>query len=829
MARNLPGFTTDLGSMNAPAAPNPAVLEASYAAQAKGIEIAGAKRAEAIGALAKLAETGYTYAVEKEAATAAQEVVNKLYVKDVYTGSRADAAIQAGAAASSELQLAQLADVGTEYASQEVVNEYTRRAKQIQENVSQETLSQDQARSILSSDMKRIIANNPMMGDRIRKVYNSYTGRGDWDVRPFEQAMAFKDKESEDAKRNDRMFEKLANEIYAIGGGRIGTGKSLTTIEILNELKSNTPLAREMNTKLTTHNIINHADGVMSKGVLAEFANAADAKMYASETQAADAAIKVLQSKGIDILNSNYVPSNSDRDALFSAVQQINTARMKSLSAAEIELQKRINENPNLDREQVATIRKQFADRKTPVTANLTEMLSILRTASADRNMDLQNHVKAQEAINLFTDNVFGKDFMARVKDVNTRQQMILQNPGNTAILAISKYYSERQSSPDTILELQRMMNIGAALTGSSNPVHQATLSSAEAQDVANVTQMILSEGSRFLSANKPLEVEAQGTVVVLGKNFVPEHASFASLRSSVLSKDWEKSMPDAGMREAFKRETLGRIGYFLNPANTNGYAATIASESAALGVTMAVESGMLVPKNIPEMTQQNSLSIGALRRATEKANSLLAMQDVLADRTDSATMLLPALASRPREVAASTPPIPVASPVISPLGDSNTASGTITSGDVLNPRPMRKPNPLATTGGAPAPLTEEQQRRQLAITGTMLPRTHDNYPAIVNSDGSVSTEISITVTDPQLNDGKPTNIPSLWKGRIVSQEEAIKNALASGNTYQSFSTIDAAVKAAKAKSAAGGANAPTTRSVVNTNAPRPWYDRKVQ
>ena len=135
----------------------------------------------------------------------------------------------------------------------------------------------------------------------------------------------------------------------------------------------------------------------------------------------------------------------------------------------------------------------------------------------------------------------------------------------------------------------------------------------------------------------------------------------------------------------------------------------------------------------------------------------------------------------------------------------------------------------MATTGSAPASLTEDQQRRQQAIASNLLPRTHDGYPALVNDDGSVSTEISITVTNPRLNGGKPTNIPSLWKGKVVPEDEAVKNALASGNTYQSFSTINAAVNAAKAKSAAGGANAPaqtpTTPSVVSTtSSTTPWW-----
>lgn len=86
---------------------------------------------------------------------------------------------------------------------------------------------------------------------------------------------------------------------------------------------------------------------------------------------------------------------------------------------------------------------------------------------------------------------------------------------------------------------------------------------------------------------------------------------------------------------------------------------------------------------------------------------------------------------------------------------------------------------------------------------------THDGYPARKNSNGSYSTEVSITVTNPKLNGGKPTNIPSLWKGKEVDEDTAVENVLASGKKYESFSTIPEAVKAAKEKSGAGGAGAP--------------------
>jgi hypothetical protein len=91
--------------------------------------------------------------------------------------------------------------------------------------------------------------------------------------------------------------------------------------------------------------------------------------------------------------------------------------------------------------------------------------------------------------------------------------------------------------------------------------------------------------------------------------------------------------------------------------------------------------------------------------------------------------------------------------------------------------------------------------------------KTHDGFPARKNADGSYSTEVSITVTNPKLNDGKPTNIPSLWKGKEVDENTAVENALATGKKYESFPTIAEAVTAAKERSNAGGAGATSNKS----------------
>ena len=73
-----------------------------------------------------------------------------------------------------------------------------------------------------------------------------------------------------------------------------------------------------------------------------------------------------------------------------------------------------------------------------------------------------------------------------------------------------------------------------------------------------------------------------------------------------------------------------------------------------------------------------------------------------------------------------------------------------------------------------------------------------------------------MTVMDPAINQGRPTNIPSLFveDGVVVqfhNEFDAVKAALDTGLKFPSFDTIDDAVGAASQRSQSGGAstNAP--------------------
>lgn len=122
------------------------------------------------------------------------------------------------------------------------------------------------------------------------------------------------------------------------------------------------------------------------------------------------------------------------------------------------------------------------------------------------------------------------------------------------------------------------------------------------------------------------------------------------------------------------------------------------------------------------------------------------------------------------------------------------------------------------------SPADTSKQSNVSATKGDSFPDILGEFGEVQHPGGGVSTELSITVTDPMLNDGKPTNIPTLVKGNealrdlILSgkfsdssidqkvEKTAIKRAIErqkEGMKWPSFSTIKEAVSAAEQRSQA--------------------------
>ena len=102
-------------------------------------------------------------------------------------------------------------------------------------------------------------------------------------------------------------------------------------------------------------------------------------------------------------------------------------------------------------------------------------------------------------------------------------------------------------------------------------------------------------------------------------------------------------------------------------------------------------------------------------------------------------------------------------------------------------------------------------------------PRPLNKGEFVQNANGSESTERTIGVNHPNLNNGRPTLIPTIYKegGKIVQyssmtatgevscsrkqQDGAVKAAIASGKKYPDFDTHEQATEFAIQRSRTGG------------------------
>lgn len=100
----------------------------------------------------------------------------------------------------------------------------------------------------------------------------------------------------------------------------------------------------------------------------------------------------------------------------------------------------------------------------------------------------------------------------------------------------------------------------------------------------------------------------------------------------------------------------------------------------------------------------------------------------------------------------------------------------------------------------------------QLYLNDAIAPKVPEKSPRpfapgeyVRNPDGGWSSEISVSVSHPQLNGGAPTNIPSLWlvngkPYRAHNEDEAAELAVKSGLSWPTFKSFDDADAAATAR-----------------------------
>lgn len=185
--------------------------------------------------------------------------------------------------------------------------------------------------------------------------------------------------------------------------------------------------------------------------------------------------------------------------------------------------------------------------------------------------------------------------------------------------------------------------------------------------------------------------------------------------------------------------------------------------------------------------------------------------------------------------------------------GDAQDLTAAMAQGQPVDPAQVqaliRRAGPNSAIGAGLQRSWEFFQRVQVETTGRNIPQlaaaigrlergepvTHDGYAAPRAADGRTMTELAITVSDPRLNGGRPTNIPALWGGRPVGDDEAVRRALASGRPWPSFDTPEQADVAALARAEtqdaapAGAARPPTAQDLHLARALKTALGRKIE
>ena len=112
-------------------------------------------------------------------------------------------------------------------------------------------------------------------------------------------------------------------------------------------------------------------------------------------------------------------------------------------------------------------------------------------------------------------------------------------------------------------------------------------------------------------------------------------------------------------------------------------------------------------------------------------------------------------------------------------------------------------PKALPSAGFLPGQVFLNPKIAPTVPAGAARPFAPGEY--VKNPNGSWSSEITVTVADPRLNNGQPTNLPSLWivngkPYRAKNEDEATDLAIKSGLSWPSHKTMAEATAASNTR-----------------------------
>lgn len=661
MAKDKSGFMSAmLSDAEAPVAPNASLLEQAGAYRGKAAEIDGMRTAEAINFATSTGKAVYEGYVESEAANAARDVTEGLNAPEVgFVGPRAQVVGDMNAT----LEANRKASLQVGPPTSAAVVEWEERAKVVRDAAKDGVFSQAEAQARLATDMRRLIAENPSQAERIRKVYNSYTGRSDWDIRPIEQGLTGKAAENDMAKTRMRLMETEAKAVFEQGVGAQFGMRSLD--EVFTNIAQGTEVGVRMSTAYQANRLTQEAGKMMTSRNMNEFYNGATVAAGAARASANQRVVQQLALQGINVLDMTS-PTETQRPAIMEAYRDLKTTERSTLEGAIRDLEARVKANPSMDREQVDNTIERLQKRlkDTPLTADIDSILNELKMDATARNMKADTILKTNQIREISLKTTWSDDMLTRMKDPRTRAQLVSDYPNNPFVKELASVFEGRQT--EFSKELKSMEAIADGLFNAAAPwSHQAAAAQAATtpegrRQVAAVTQLEMGKGVTVLDAKAEATAAGVASVSALGANFTPQGKEWSALYNSVMTDSWKGVFgSNSSLQEQWAKIVAGRAERFLAPVDASSYPAKVREAMLGLpGATLAVEGGAVVLKNVTAKDGATTQRMIAVTQQLNDVNRMLQVQNKLTGNTNRADKFVTDATVAPVRMEAGAPPV---------------------------------------------------------------------------------------------------------------------------------------------------------------------------
>ena len=617
MAKDKSGFMgVDVTRTVDPVAPSGALLESAGALRGKAAAVAGENKAADISFLTGMGKAVYEGYVESEAAKKAAHVTEGLNTPD-FVGSVANAYNEQVKILEESRAAGRMVGDPTP----ELIKEWDERAQAISTAARDKVFSQKEANARLAADMRTLIAQHPAQAARIREVYQSYTGIGDWNTRQIKTSLTATEKADAAAQRRARLLETDAKGLTESGIASMHGMRN--TEEVYQHLEAGTDTGIRMYNTMVATNMVKNANKQLTEGDMNTAFNTAVAGSIAAAAATTQTVATRLAQQGIDVNNLGAVTPDKE-ERIRAAYLEIKSAERKQMEGALVTIRDRIKRDPTMDATTVNNTIKMLEDRlKIPLATDVNEQLNQIRLGVTSRLQTAQTAQAALSVVESGINSLFGKDIVAKMRDPRTRKELLAANSNNVGLQELGRMMESGQSN--FTATMGRMAALADYIL---NPGVSAEAAGAYAdagrteqgkQDIAAQIKLIKGEGVKAIDAYVPAGELGGRAAVVTAEHFLLDK-EWNSVYRSVLGDTYKnvlKNNPE--LIPQFEQKFAARAKYHLTTTLPNEIKSVLQSTP---GMSLSVVNGQLQLTGAP--TGDTVAVSLKLQQSVLRANELL-------------------------------------------------------------------------------------------------------------------------------------------------------------------------------------------------------------